>query len=198
MRLQVFASTLIGLAVPLVASVTSAITISSPAAAQSAQSNVTFYCGRSGGVPATMARTARGNVTIIKWVSTLTPVSPLARCRQVSSRFQTFYRNGSLRYLTTGKMNGQDVVCVAKGLNLPCVREGLLFTLKPGSDPNQTLGRLLDVSSKAAAPPLNESTTAPPAPASPLVTADNGQTYVDFGQFLNVAPTDQSVPGAPN
>ncbi|NJM95324.1 MAG: hypothetical protein HC792_02940 [Acaryochloridaceae cyanobacterium CSU_5_19] len=75
-----------------------------------------FSCGQSGGAPATVALTQRGIVPVIRWSSgyfTEAGFSPEVRCQMVSERFETFYKNGTLDFLTTGKMNGQKVVCVA-------------------------------------------------------------------------------------
>ena len=83
--------------------------------------------------------------------------SPEARCQEVSKRFESYHRDGTLNFLTTGRMNRQSVVCVAQSQGGPC--SGLLFTLKPGSNPGQTLQKLLDVRHRATGP-LNESASA--------------------------------------
>lgn len=118
--------------------------ISQPSNAQS--DNVTFYCGTSNGVPATIARTPRGDIPIIIWRSDYfseAGFSPVVRCQQVSSRFQTYYNEGNLNYITIGRMNGFNVVCAARTLNGLC--SGLLFTLKPGSSPVRALQALGNV-----------------------------------------------------
>ncbi len=117
-----------------------------------------FVCGSSNGVPATMAQTPRGNVPVIKWVSNYFSDSgwtPQRRCQEVSRKFQAYYQNGTLNYLTTGEINGQPVVCVAQEKEGPCA--GLLFTLKAESNPGETLQRLLDVRDRTAGGPLPES-----------------------------------------
>jgi Circadian oscillating protein COP23 len=138
-----------------------------------------FYCGQSKSVPTTMAQTSRGAVPVIHWVSTLgEDYPPEYRCKIVSEKFQTFYNDGMLNYLTTGTVNQQPVICAAQQENGPC--SGVLFTLKPNSDPGRTLQRLLSIRDRAPGMVLNES-----AP----------QIYINMADFLSTAPleTDQST-----
>jgi hypothetical protein len=135
-----------------------------------------FYCGSSQGVPATLAKTERGKITVIRWSSDYFSSSgwtPEARCNEVSKRFQTFSQTGALQFVTTGYMNRQPVICVAKEVNGACA--GLLLTLKPHTNPVTTLRRLMNISAYGAAP-LNEST-------SPNL-------YVDMNNFLLSAPVN--------
>ena len=137
-----------------------------------------FYCGHSKNVPTTMAKTSRGAVSVIHWVSTLGETyTPEKRCQIVSEKFQTFYQDGTLNYLTTGTVNHQPVICAAQHENGPCT--GVLFTLKPNSDPGRTLQHLLSIRDRAPGLVLNES-----AP----------QLYVNMADFLDAAPieTDQA------
>jgi hypothetical protein len=137
-----------------------------------------FYCGQSKNVPATMAKTSRGAVPVIRWVSTLGGTyTPENRCKIVSEKFQTFYNDGTLNYLTTGIVNQLPVICAAQRENGPCT--GVLFTLKPNSDPGRTLQRLLSIRDRAPGAVLNES--------SP-------QIYVNMKDFLNTAPTEADQP----
>jgi Circadian oscillating protein COP23 len=133
-----------------------------------------FYCGQSKSVPTTMAQTSRGAVPVIHWVSTIgEDYTPEYRCKIVSEKFQTFYDGGMLNYLTTGTVNQQPVICAAQQENGPC--SGVLFTLKPDSDPGRTLQRLLSIRDRAPSMVLNES-----AP----------QVYINMADFLNTAPLE--------
>lgn len=137
-----------------------------------------FACGQSGGIPATMAKTSRGPVPVIKWTSgyfSNSGYSPLRRCQIVSDKFQQYFETGELNYLTTGRVNRQNVVCVAKAEKANC--SGVLFTLKPGSNPGRTLQRLMDVRLRASGP-LNET---------------YGRVYINMEQFLSEAPVDQEA-----
>ena len=156
----------------------------SPVAAQ--PSDAKFSCGTSQGVPATVVQTSRGNIAVIRWVSDAfgEKYTPEYRCRVVSAKFQQYQKDGQLNYMTTGIANGQSVVCVASSKGGPC--GGVLFTLKPGSDPQSTLTRLMNVRVQAG-PALNESTA-----GSSSIGNDQ---YIDMANFLSTAPTDSSLVG---
>lgn len=114
-----------------------------------------FVCGSWQGTPATLAQTANGNVPVILWKSdyfTGSGYDPQTRCQIISEKFQQYYSDGRLKYLTTGRENGMNVICAAKSNNGGC--NGTLFTLKPGSDPGKTLQDLLAVRDRAQRPPL--------------------------------------------
>jgi hypothetical protein len=151
----------------------------------SAQSNdVRFECGTSRGAPATMVTTPRGTMPVIRWVSYAFggDYTPDYRCKVVSPKFQQYYKEGKLNYLTTGYANNQPIVCVTKDKGGPCI--GVLFTLKANSDPWQTLTRLMNVRVQAAGP-LNESTGG----GSPAGT----DRYIDMNEYLRTAPIESAV-----
>lgn len=133
-----------------------------------------FYCGRSKNTPTTMAKTSRGPVPVIRWVSTIgEDYTPENRCKIVSGKFQQFYTDGTLNYLTTGTVNQLPVICAAQSENGSCT--GVLFTLKPNSDPGRTLKRLLSIRDRAPGEVLNES---------------DAKIYVNMADFLDKAPTE--------
>jgi Circadian oscillating protein COP23 len=147
-----------------------------------AQSNARFFCGAITNpatgekTPMTFARTQRGNVEMIRWKSTffnnrVNDFTPMNRCTEVSRRFQAFYNQGILSYLTTGKMNDQNVICVAEEYGGPC--SGLLLTLEPKDDPQQVLQELMNVRTRASGGPL---------------TRGSGSAYFDVEDFLATAP----------
>lgn len=142
-----------------------------------AQASPEFYCGLDhDGVPTTMVRHPQhGNVPVIRWVSdhfTGSGYDPQTRCEMVSQRFQDFSDAGTLQYLTTGRMNRQPVVCVSPNDGGACT--GLLFTLKPTSNPNQTLQSLMALRTNASSAPLNE-------------TGD--RLYINFDEYVQSAAT---------
>jgi hypothetical protein len=119
-----------------------------------------FMCDTSRSVPATVVQSSQyGIVTLINWQSdhfAKSGFSPASRCQQVSSRFQQHYQQGTLKFFTTGLVNRQSVICAVATQNSPCNQNNLLYTLKPGSDPNQTLKQLLNIRSRATSTALNE------------------------------------------
>jgi hypothetical protein len=160
--------------------------ISAPAFMQPSQaetqSNARFFCSAivnpatGEKTPMTLAKTQRGNVEMIRWKSTffkngVNDFTPMSRCTEVSRRFQDFYNQGILAYLTTGKMNAQNVICVAEEYGGPC--SGLLLTLEPKDNPQQVLQELMNVRTRASGGPL---------------TRGSGSAYFDVEDFLETAP----------
>jgi hypothetical protein len=139
-----------------------------------------FSCVTQAGVPTTVAMMSNGKqVPVIRWTSSVFSNdgwSPERRCQEVSSRFSQFNDNNQLRYLTTGYMNGMNVICIALNKGDRC--SGLVYTLKPGQNPTQTLNRLFGVQ-RTATGPLNE-------------TGD--RTYIDMNQYLGVGRTEDLPP----
>jgi hypothetical protein len=146
--------------------------------------DVKFTCGVHQGVPATLAQTTRGNIPVIRWVSDAFggEYPPQYRCQVVSPKFQQYYKEGKLNYLTTGVANNQPIVCGTNEKGGPCT--GVLFTLKHGSDPWLTLTRLMDVRAQAG-PPLNESASSS--------STSNAEHYIDMNEYLNTASVTDSV-----
>lgn len=144
------------------------------------EKNGKFYCGKNGNVPTTMAKTSRGNVAVIRWVSKDVfgeAYPPEVRCNIVSEKFQSFYQDGTLDFLTTGVVNRMPVICAAQAQNGPC--NGVLFTLKPSGDPGRTLKRLLDVRIRSSGP-LEESSAT--------------RVYINMKDFLDKAPVVSATP----
>jgi Circadian oscillating protein COP23 len=145
------------------------------AKAQTSLQTKAFVCGTSKGAPATIAQTNRGDIPVIRWTSDLfrdAGYTPEKRCQEVSARFQQYFRNQKLNYLTTGVMNNQQVICVADRKEGDCT--GLLFTLKRGSNPSQVLKSLLAIRVRASGP-LNESTS---------------RIYLDLSEYLKQAAVE--------
>ena len=117
-------------------------------------------CISTNGVPATVVSTKAGKqVPIIYWKSKAFSGSgwtPSRRCQEVSSRFQEYHQSGMLNFITTGRMNGLPVICVAKSNGGSCA--GLLYTLKPGQNATATLQKVLDILTRPDAAPLQETT----------------------------------------
>lgn len=118
-----------------------------------------FYCeSGENDVPTTFVQTRQGTYPVIRWVSNyFTPhgYDQMTRCRQVSDKFQTYFNDGNLNYVTTGVVNHQPVVCVSDTNGGTC--QGVLFTLKPQQDASRVIQQLFDLRSGAASGPLLES-----------------------------------------
>jgi Circadian oscillating protein COP23 len=113
---------------------------------------VRFSCQNIKGVYSTVAiidNDENNPKIIIKWVSNaLAGYPPQKRCNEVSQNFQVYHEMKQLNYVTTGVINRQNVICVAKNKGLDCNRslpkQGLIFTLKPGQSKEKTLKALID------------------------------------------------------
>ena len=119
-----------------------------------------IFCMNADGVPSTVVKTKTGkHVPIIYWKSEAfsgAGWTPERRCQEVSARFQQYHSSESLEYITTGRMNGLPVICVAKSDGGACA--GLLYTLKPGQNATATLKQLFEIRTKPGTAPLEETT----------------------------------------
>ncbi|WP_254173193.1 COP23 domain-containing protein [Planktothrix pseudagardhii] len=142
-----------------------------PGAAQ----NTTYFCGQSrDGVPTTFALTSTARrVAVIRWQKDWGTISREARCKEVSSRFQKAYNNGTLNFLTHGVMSGQKVICTAREYGGPC--SSLLFTLRPEDNPREVINSLIGIAYRAR---------------GPVVQSEDGepQIYIDMNFLLQNAP----------
>ncbi|OCR02029.1 hypothetical protein BCD67_07585 [Oscillatoriales cyanobacterium USR001] len=106
-----------------------------------------FYCGMSNGQPATLLSSIRGITPLIIWEKPdlISGLSPEQRCEEISARFQRFYDSGSLRYLTTGTVGNQPVLCAVSEINTPCSLSNVLIPLSPGTDAKSVLKKFIDL-----------------------------------------------------
>jgi len=152
-------------------------------AAQAAPAARGFICGSAQGAPSTNAVKADGGqVPVIRWTSTTfndAGWSQERRCQEVSSRFDTFLKQGRLAYITTGRINGLPVICTASSNGGAC--DGLLYTLKPGQNATATLQNLLEIRVKARGP-LNETTS---------------RLYVSLDELMSTAQANASGVSSP-
>jgi Circadian oscillating protein COP23 len=143
-----------------------------PGLAQTAK----YFCDTSGQNPRTMARTPRGLVTIVNWARTVGEYNPLTRCQEVSTRFQNLHQDGVLRFITSGRLNGENIICVAAERNGPCIKDkGLLFTLKPGASPSATIKQMVRISQDATGTGF-------------VQESSNARIYVSIDELLNGTP----------
>ncbi len=124
-----------------------------PGSCVQATEPVTFSCTLQAGTLVTMVRTAQGELPLIAWDAPeiqqgTTP--PEKRCEEVSQRLQDAYHRDRLLFLTTSRINGETVVCLAQGDGEPCQQN--LFTLTPQSKPRSALQRIARIRVPAAGP----------------------------------------------
>ncbi|TAE02122.1 MAG: hypothetical protein EAZ96_16960 [Oscillatoriales cyanobacterium] len=147
--------------------------------------SVTFICGVSrDNVPTTFAQeTTNGGIpkskSVIRWVSDFgdqVNYTPQKRCEEVSNRFQDYSNQGLLDYITTGKENGLDTICVKdKERGGPC---RLLWTLKPKTNPKLVLHQLF--SDHLGTGTLEEK------------GSNDSDIYIDVNKLLSKIPVDKN------
>jgi hypothetical protein len=119
---------------------------------KSSAGNNRYFCAYLGGEPHTFVKTSRGNIPMILWDSA-GEWSARERCSIVSKRFQAFADNGTLKYIGTGIVNNQAVICAVVTKGFRCNKDNLLITLT-ATDRHEAARRLLDISSLAQSGPM--------------------------------------------
>jgi hypothetical protein len=144
-----------------------------------------FVCQTSrDGIPTTYAITPQGKVPIIRWVYAHPGATLQERCETAAANFATANQQpGGLKYITTGIVNGQSVVCVANTENGDCLSQsrfdGVLFTLKDGENASRVLQQLRGIQRNALGPLFESS-----------ATEDSSNGAIDFQAFLSSTPTE--------
>ncbi|MEM7594338.1 MAG: COP23 domain-containing protein [Cyanobacteria bacterium P01_A01_bin.83] len=157
--------------------------IANPVLAQTKIDN-TYYCAQLNNSWNTFVNTPRGRVTLINWANQFAPDwTPQKRCSAVSQRFQNFLDQGNLKFIRTGNVNQQPVLCVANARGGSCPDDNVLITLKPGTDPEGVLIRLVDFRRSVSGQTLTLSADDPGFYSS-------GEFYVDMEKFLDTVPVD--------
>lgn len=147
-----------------------------------------FYCDNSNGIPQTRYKNHAGGTEVwINWSSGYfagAGYDPLRRCEIVSGRLENYRRNRQLNYIGVGWQNGQQIICSARRSG-ECV--GLIYTLKPGQDGNDTLEQFLRLRrGEATATSLWESGD------------DDAPLFIDVREFLEQGSPPPSIAPAPS
>lgn len=144
----------------------------------------TYYCARLNGTWSTFVNTPRGRVTLINWANDFSPDwTPEKRCSTVSNRFQKFLDEGNLKYIRTGTVNEQPVLCVANARGGICPDDNVLVTLEQGTDSEGVLIRLVDFRRSVSGQTLTLS-------EHDAGFYSDGEFYVDMDKFLEAVPVE--------
>jgi hypothetical protein len=163
-------------------------TTAEPSVAQS--TGTRFFCAVLNGQYTTFVRTTRGNVPLIEWTSGNFDQSGWTnekRCVAVSNRFQEYNVSGQLKYLRTSTVNQLPVLCVAKTKGGSCQSEDVLFTLKQGMDPQDTLTRMLDIRRGAGTAPIQLSNN------QVFSYDEQGELYADMNTLVQSLPVENDT-----
>lgn len=121
-----------------------------------------FECRNISGAPTTVLINSKGEERqMIRWVSNVIPgYPPERRCPEVTGRMNVHFSGGS-QYVTYGRMNNENVICITDEQGNDCLPNGLVYTLKRGQDPKTTLEDLFQINNpNVTRGPLRE----PPCP----------------------------------
>jgi Circadian oscillating protein COP23 len=94
----------------------------------------------------------RGKIELIVWKSDFFAQSGFtaeSRCQVVSARFQKFADAQKLKFVSTGTINNQAVICVSNRSG-ECLSNGVLLTLEPTDNPKQVLNDLFNLSARSS------------------------------------------------
>ncbi len=128
---------------------------------------VRFYCGQSFDpdqnkiLPTTfVATSARSeSIAIIRWKSGFGGYSPQVRCNMVSSKFQTAWTGGNLKFIKSGvsDQTGQGIVCGTTDRQQKCDDAQMLFTLKNHQDAKNIITNINNIRTGKTSNPLLQS-----------------------------------------
>jgi len=145
-----------------------------------------YFCAQLDGLYRTFVSTPRGDVPMINWVSNTNPEWPSRRrCIEVSKRFERYYDNG-MRFLGTGIVNNQSVLCAVRQQGNPCNEDNLLVTLPPRMNRYQAAQQLLDMRAMAAGRTLELN-------GEQVARTVNGEIYYNIDQWLNLMPVEEAT-----
>ncbi|MBR8840279.1 MAG: COP23 domain-containing protein [Stigonema ocellatum SAG 48.90 = DSM 106950] len=181
---------LVGLAITVLTTVATLTVSIVPSFSESQPSEakpnqVTFFCrevfdqASNSRIPATVAWIPERQIHVrfIGWKSEYferNGWTPQKRCATVTEKFQQFYSQGRLNYLTYGTVNGYPVICAPANPEETCNSNNQLFTLKSGSNPQIVFQNLIDITKGAS---------------SDMILQNSGkQTYLSVQALFKKAP----------
>ena len=144
---------------------------------------VSFYCGEivnqetGENIPTTVAYVPQrqSTIPIVAWKSKhVAAWNPQSRCEAVSSKFQTFYEDGRLNYLSNGESAGYPIICALLDKQEECSGENQLFQVRPGTNPEDVLLGLKGILAGQSSRPIYQSS--------------GKRVYVSVSNFLENAP----------
>ncbi|MEM9980329.1 MAG: COP23 domain-containing protein [Cyanobacteria bacterium P01_D01_bin.2] len=124
---------------------TDAITDYPPPTTSPTPEPLAFSCQLDEGTPTTMAQMPEGVIPIVRWDSPAIAVETTqqADCEASAQRFQAAYSAGTLSYITTGRIEGQLVVCAAGAIGDRCLNR--LLDLQATPRPRVALQQVLQI-----------------------------------------------------
>jgi hypothetical protein len=135
-----------------------------------------YFCAQLNGTYHTFARTERSTYKLLSFTRTVSDSwTEKERCLSVSQRFQSFYDNGSLKFIGAGEVNNEPVLCAAATTEDICNTDNILVTLPPNTDAIETARQLMDVRNLASGRVIEVN-----GKTGKLETYANGTAYYDL------------------
>ena len=120
----------------------SAILSLSPTAKASSEK---YHCQEINNTYGVYSRVIRGDMKIMDFTRDITQEWTIAsRCEEVANRFQRYYDNETLRYIGSGHVNNEPVLCAVVAKGDECSVDNLLVTLPPDKVPYEEARKLMD------------------------------------------------------
>lgn len=104
-----------------------------------------YSCQEINGTYGIYSRTPRGKINFLNFSRDISEDwSTSKRCGEVARRFQRHHDNGVLRFVGSGDVNNQPVLCAVTETGEVCNSENILVTLPPDTDPTTAARQLMD------------------------------------------------------
>jgi Circadian oscillating protein COP23 len=128
---------------------------------------VRFYCGQSFDpdqnkiLPTTFVATSARteSIAIIRWKSAFGVYSPQVRCNKVSSKFQTAWTGGNLKFIKSGVSDrtGLGIICGTADRQQKCDDSQMLFTLRNHQDARNIIDNINNIRNGKISKPFLQS-----------------------------------------
>lgn len=151
---------------------TSMLPMSSPVSASSDK----YSCLEVNGIHGIYSRTERGNINFLNFTQDVSEDwTTNKRCTEVATRFQRYYDNGIMRFVSAGYINSQPALCAVVEKGEACSSNNLLVTLPTNTDPIKAARQLMDTRGLA-----NGRVIAVNGKKGRIESYVNGNTYYDL------------------
>ena len=135
-----------------------------------------YTCQEVNGTYGIYSQTPRGKINFLNFSHDLAKDwSTTKRCEEVAIRFQRYYDNGILRFISAGSVNNLPVLCAVMETGELCNPDNILVTLPPEVEPTTAARQLMDTRGLARGRVISVN-----GKAGKLESYVNGNTYYDL------------------
>lgn len=143
-----------------------------------------YICAQLNGVWTTWSPDIEGErYALVHWKNNkISNWPPRKRCIVVSQRINRLVNSGTFNHMSGGFINGNPVVCGVRSRGGSCTKDNTILTLPRGYSPNTAIQQLTNISYRASGKTITLSGNE----NEPLMSTENGQTYVNVDVFQEV------------